>query len=108
MDLTRNFIKAKNPCVDGFRWYLRNHAEISDYQGVLDSLVLAGRVEDACWLLAQFGPTSAVLQVDSIEAEAVVLTILPSNVDVLGLVGLIAPPVFNMPPRMPTSFDSLL
>lgn len=72
VDITRNFIRAKSPCADGFRWYLRNHAEVSDYQGVLDSLVMAGRVDDACWLLAQLGPTNAVLQVESIDAEAVV------------------------------------
>ncbi len=68
MWLTTGLIKAKSPCVDGFRWYLRHHAGGGDYQQVLDALVAAGRVGDACWLLDQFGPTNAVLQADAIVA----------------------------------------
>jgi len=55
-----------------FRWFLRNHADGSDYQPLVNALVDAGRVEDACWLLTQFGPTDEVLQVDAIDAEAMV------------------------------------
>lgn len=72
MLLSTSLIKAKSPCVDGFRWYLRHHADGSDYQQVLDSLVAAGRAADACWLLDQFGPTNAVLHVDSLVAEQLV------------------------------------
>lgn len=72
MRLTTSLIKGKSPCVDGFRWYLRHHADGTDYQDVLDSLVAAGRVDDACWLLDQIGPTSAVLEVDAIAADHLV------------------------------------
>lgn len=72
MDLTKNFVKNKRPCADGFRWFLRNHADGSDYQPLLNALVDAGRVDDACWLLTQFGPTDEVLKVDAIDAEAMV------------------------------------
>lgn len=72
MLLSTSLIKGKSPCVDGFRWYLRHHADGSDYQDVLDSLAAAGRVDDACWLLDQIGPTSAVLEVDAVAAEHLV------------------------------------
>lgn len=72
MLLTTSLIKGKSPCVDGFRWYLRHHADGTDYQDVLDSLVAAGRVDDACWLLDQIGPTSAVLEVDAVAADHLV------------------------------------
>ncbi|RYF15278.1 MAG: hypothetical protein EOO30_15085 [Comamonadaceae bacterium] len=72
VDFTRQFIRSKNPCAEGFRWYLRHHHHGSSYQHVLDTLVEAGRVEDACWLLDQLGPTNALLQVDFLSAEAVV------------------------------------
>ncbi|HYG41403.1 MAG TPA: hypothetical protein VEA17_00635 [Bordetella sp.] len=72
MQLTKNFVKAKNPCASGYKWFLRDHDGQGDYQAVLDALVADGRVDDACWLLDQFGPTDAVLQVDSIDATAIV------------------------------------
>lgn len=72
MELSKGFVKAKNPCADGFRWFLRHHPQGNDYQPVLDALVADGRVEDACWLLAQFGPTHAVLRLDSLSCEAIV------------------------------------
>lgn len=72
MEFTNTFLRAKSPCADGFRWFVRNVEDGSGYQEALDTLVNAGRVEDACWLLAQFGPTSAVLRVDALDAEAVV------------------------------------
>ena len=46
------------------KWY--------DYQPLLEDLVKQGRVDDACWLLRQFGPTDSVLVVDSVEDEAIV------------------------------------
>ncbi|WP_019139752.1 hypothetical protein [Noviherbaspirillum massiliense] len=72
MDLTRDFVKSKRPCSSGLRWFLRNYEKGSDYQPLLDALVSAGRVDDACWLLTQFGPTDAVLSVDSIDVDAIV------------------------------------
>lgn len=72
MDLSRDFIKAKRPCTDGFRWFLRTHREGGDYQPLLDALVSEGRINDACWLLDQFGPTDAVLHLDNLEATAIV------------------------------------
>ncbi|MEI2416709.1 hypothetical protein V8Z80_11030 [Orrella sp. JC864] len=67
MDITKAFIKAKQPCADGFRWYVRNARQDSSYQELLDALVAAGRVQDACWLLDQFGPTDAVLELDTLD-----------------------------------------
>jgi hypothetical protein len=72
MDLNKHFIKTKRPCADGFRWFLKHHHAGADYQPLLDDLVRAGRTGDACWLLEQFGPTDAVLEVDAIDAEALV------------------------------------
>lgn len=72
MEISRQFVRQKNPCTDGFRWFMRHFQEGADYQPLLDALVAAGRVSDACWLMDQFGPTKAVLEVDALEAEAVV------------------------------------
>jgi hypothetical protein len=72
MDFTKNFVRSKNPCTEGFRWYLRNHRNGSDYQQVLDDLVRDGRTDDACWLLDQFGPTNAVLALEELECDAIV------------------------------------
>jgi hypothetical protein len=72
MKLTQGFIKAKRPCADGYRWLLRRHPQGNRYQTLLDDLVADGRVDDACWLLAQFGPTSAVLQLDHFSGLALV------------------------------------
>ena len=72
MDLTKHFIKTKQPCADGFRWFLRHCQDGSNYQDLLDALVDAGRVNDACWLLEQFGPTNETLTVDHVSAAAIV------------------------------------
>lgn len=72
MQLTKNFVKAKNPCASGYKWFLRDHNGHGDYQAVLDALVADGRIDDACWLLDQFGPTDHVLEVDVIDATAIV------------------------------------
>lgn len=72
MDISRQFVRQKNPCADGFRWFMRHFQEGSDYQPLLEALVAAGRVSDACWLMDQFGPTKAVLEVDALEADGVV------------------------------------
>lgn len=72
MELTQKFVKTKRPCADGYRWFIRHRERGSDYQQLLDALVHDGRVEDACWLLAQFGPTDDVLTLDAVEAEGLV------------------------------------
>src|SRR5574337_871855 len=72
MEFTKQFLRAKSPCANGFRWFVRHIEDGVGYQQALDQLVAAGRVDDALWLLGQFGPTNAVLSVDSLEAEAVV------------------------------------
>ncbi|KAA9159571.1 hypothetical protein F3K36_29265, partial [Delftia sp. BR1] len=72
MELSQNFLRAKSPCAAGFRWFVRNRHDGNDYQRVLDALVGDGRVEDARWLMNQFGPTDAVLEVDHLEADALV------------------------------------
>ena len=72
MEFTTRFLRAKSPCANGFRWFVRNVEDGSGYQQALDALVAAGRVDDACWLLTQFGPTNEVLSLDSVDAEALV------------------------------------
>jgi len=56
-DITRDFIRSKRPCAAGYRWYLKREETLSGYQRLLDDLVQEGRVDDACWLLDQLGPT---------------------------------------------------
>ena len=72
MQLSKKFVKAKNPCASGYKWFLRDQNGQGDYQEILDALVAADRIDDACWLLDQFGPTDAVLTVDMIDANAIV------------------------------------
>jgi len=72
MDFTRKFVKARRPCADGFRWFIKHYADGGDYQDLLDALVEDGRVGDACWLLEQFGPTSEVRELDHVDAYAIV------------------------------------
>jgi len=72
LDLNRKFVKAKRPCADGFRWFIKNFAKGGDYQQLLDALVDDNRVSDACWLLDQFGPTDEVRVVDEVDARAMV------------------------------------
>ena len=74
MVLTRSFVRAKRPCTDGFRWFVRQFNDGGHYQELLDQMVAAGRVGDACWLLEQFGPTDEVREVDAIDAEAIVFS----------------------------------
>ncbi|GGX30742.1 hypothetical protein GCM10007242_41810 [Pigmentiphaga litoralis] len=71
-DITRNFIKTKEPCAAGYRWFLRRQEFGSSYQALLDDLVRDGRVDDACWLLDQLGPTSDVLRLSGLDTEALV------------------------------------
>lgn len=72
MDFTKKFVKAKRPCADGFRWFVKHYADGGNYQDLLDALVEDGRVGDACWLLDQFGPTSEVRELDYVDAQAIV------------------------------------
>lgn len=72
MEFSKDFLKAKSPCAAGFRWFIRHQHEGRDYQLLLDNLVRDGRIEDACWLLSQFGPTDAELHLEHLEAEALV------------------------------------
>ena len=39
MNITKNFVKMKQPCVSGMRWFLRHQEQGSDYQPLLDALV---------------------------------------------------------------------
>ena len=63
MDISRQFVRQKQPCAEGFRWFLRHFREGGNYQELLDKLVADNRAADACWLIDQFGPTDAVLVV---------------------------------------------
>lgn len=89
MDFTKKFVKAKRPCADGFRWFIRHYEDGGDYQELLDALVADGRVNDACWLLDQFGPTDGLRVVDAVEADALVFAgtlEVRGNIDTAGLV----------------------
>ena len=35
MQLTKKFVKAKNPCAGGYKWFLRDHNGQGDYQACL-------------------------------------------------------------------------
>lgn len=69
MELTQTFLRGKNPCAAGYRWFVRNGLSGKDYQNAMDTQVRAGRIEDARWLLENFGSTSTVLELDHLEAD---------------------------------------
>lgn len=69
MELTQTFLRGKNPCAMGYRWFVRNDLSGKDYQTAMDTQVAAGRVEDARWLLENFGSTNAVLELEHLEAD---------------------------------------
>jgi len=72
MELTQNFLRGKNPCAMGYRWFVRNNLAGGDYQAAMDTQVAAGRVEDARWLLQNFGATNTVLELEHLEADNLV------------------------------------
>ena len=72
MEFTKQFLRSKSPCAMGFRWFVRNIEDGVSYQKAIDTLVQAGRIDDALWLVENFGPTNAVLQLDHLEGEALV------------------------------------
>lgn len=69
MELTQTFLRGKNPCAMGYRWFVRNNLGGGDYQTAMDTQVAAGRVDDARWLLENFGPTNTVLELEHLEAD---------------------------------------
>lgn len=69
MELTQTFLRGKNPCAAGYRWFVRNELGGKDYQAAMDAQVAAGRVDDARWLLENFGATNTVLELEHLEAE---------------------------------------
>ena len=72
MKITKELLKEKSPCSDGYEWYLRKFPDGGDYQEILDALCDDDRVDDACWLLNAFGKTSDVLEVDVLERKSFV------------------------------------
>lgn len=72
MKISSTALKAKRSCASGYRWFARRFKGPAEYQSVIDALVADGRVDDACWLLEQFGPIKSVLVVDAISAHAFV------------------------------------
>jgi serine/threonine protein phosphatase PrpC len=51
---------------------LRHHPEGNAYPPLLAALGTEGRIEDACWLLTQFGPTKDTLRLDHLSTDAIV------------------------------------
>ena len=49
MEFTKRFLRAKNPCANGFRWFVRHVEDGASYQEALDTLVQAGRVGWMRW-----------------------------------------------------------
>jgi len=72
MELTQTFLRGKNPCAMGYRWFVRNNLGGGDYQAAMDTQVAAGRVDDARWLLENFGPTNTVLELEHLETDNLV------------------------------------
>ena len=72
MEISKSALRAKGSCASGFRWFARRFNSATEYQQVLDALVDDGRVDDACWLMDQFGPTHAVRVLDTVSAPALV------------------------------------
>ena len=72
MKISSAALKAKRSCASGYRWFARRFKSPAEYQSVIDALVADGRVDDACWLLDQFGPIESVLVLDAISADAFV------------------------------------
>ena len=68
MEFTKQFLRAKSPCAMGFRWFVRNIEDGEWYQQSLDTFVEAGRVDDACWMMAQFVPTNDVMDLEHLDA----------------------------------------
>ena len=48
MEFTKTFFRANRPCADGIRWFRRHVEDGTGYQETLDTMVNAGRAEDAC------------------------------------------------------------
>lgn len=46
MVLTRSFVRAKQPCTDGFRWFVHQFGDGGNYQNMLDEMVAVKRHED--------------------------------------------------------------
>lgn len=89
MDISPRLIRAKRPCADGYRWYVRSGQSEASYLQLMQALVAAGRASDAAWLLAQFGATDDVLELDELGDEALVFpgTVrVRGNVDVSGAI----------------------
>lgn len=72
MKISSNALRAKRSCASGYRWFARRFKSPAEHQGVIDALVADGRVDDACWLLDQFGSIESVLVLDAISANAFV------------------------------------
>lgn len=72
MKISSTALKAKRSCASGYRWFARRFKSPTEYQSVVDALVADGRIDDACWLLDQFGPIESVLVLDALSADAFV------------------------------------
>lgn len=81
VDISSRLIRAKRPCADGYRWYVRHGQGTATYVELLRALQMAGRAGDASWLLQQFGPTDDVLELDELSDECLVF---PGTVRVRG------------------------
>ena len=66
MQITKELLKEKSACADGYRWFLEKFPEGGEYQAVLDALCEDDRLDDAKWLLGKFGAMDTVFEAESI------------------------------------------
>lgn len=70
MQITKEILKEKSPCSEGFTWFLKHFPEGGEYQDILDELAKENRADWASWLISKMGSVNTVLEVESIETEA--------------------------------------
>ena len=69
MKITKEFLKEKDACNEGFRWFCDNFPEGGEYQVVLDALAKENRADWARWLIEKVGPANTTLEIETMETE---------------------------------------
>jgi len=70
MKITKEWLKEKNSCREGYEWFLKHFGDEADYQDVLDALAEENLFEWAKWLLQNAGPTKEAKEIQgNIQSE---------------------------------------